>query len=135
MPSAATSSGYPSGVYVSGVTAGGPADKAGLKEGDVITAVDGNSVKGNEDFLKELKYYAAGETVSLSVSRLKGSSGFTKVSVDVTLGSRKEALGSDQTDSSASDAESADSSEESGRIEGNYGNLFGDDGVFGGFGN
>ncbi|WP_274941130.1 S1C family serine protease [Chordicoccus furentiruminis] len=135
VPSAATSSGYPSGVYVSGVTAGGPADKAGLKEGDVITAVDGNSVKGNEDFLKELKYYAAGETVSLSVSRLKGSSGFTKVSVDVTLGSRKEALGSDQTDSSASDAESADSSEESGRIEGNYGNLFGDDGVFGGFGN
>ena len=37
---AAASAGLPSGLYVSAVDAGGPADTAGLKPGDVITTIE-----------------------------------------------------------------------------------------------
>src|SRR5690349_13572573 len=37
------------GLRVKGVTPGGPAEKAGVKNGDVITAVDGKSLVGDED--------------------------------------------------------------------------------------
>lgn len=36
------------GAYVEGVTPGGPADKAGLRSGDVITGLDGASLLGGE---------------------------------------------------------------------------------------
>jgi C-terminal processing protease CtpA/Prc len=38
-----------SGVEVSGVTPGGPADKGGLREGDFITGINGTSFKGSGD--------------------------------------------------------------------------------------
>ena len=43
------------GVLVSSVEAGSPAEKAGLKPGDVITAVDGRSVRGPSDFSREMR--------------------------------------------------------------------------------
>ncbi|MEZ5939672.1 MAG: Do family serine endopeptidase [Hyphomonadaceae bacterium] len=59
----------PRGVIVSDLYQGGPADKAGLKKGDVILAVDGREVFDE----KGLKFIAAtkaeGETVRLSILR------------------------------------------------------------------
>jgi S1-C subfamily serine protease len=43
------------GVLVSGVTDGSPAEKAGLKAGDVITAIDGNRVRDYNDLISELR--------------------------------------------------------------------------------
>lgn len=41
------------GAYVEAVTPGGPADKAGLKSGDVITKLDGTSLLGGGDRVPE----------------------------------------------------------------------------------
>ena len=43
------------GVLVSSVDAGSAAEKAGLKPGDVITAVDGRSVRTPSDFSREMR--------------------------------------------------------------------------------
>ncbi len=60
------------GVAVEGVTPGGPADKAGLRAGDVITAVRGASLAGErpQQALREaLKDMKEGDKVALSYRR------------------------------------------------------------------
>ncbi|HKR82166.1 MAG TPA: trypsin-like peptidase domain-containing protein [Candidatus Saccharimonadales bacterium] len=48
---------------------GSPAEKAGLKEGDIITAVDGKSIDQNNSLTSLLGKHAVGDKVSLSVLR------------------------------------------------------------------
>lgn len=60
--------GMPQGAYVAEVNEGSAAEKAGLKEGMIITKFDGTSVKPMSDLKAQLAYYAAGETVNLTVS-------------------------------------------------------------------
>jgi serine protease Do len=43
------------GVLVSGVNQGSPAEKAGLKAGDVITSIDGDRVRSVDDLVDELR--------------------------------------------------------------------------------
>lgn len=82
--------GMPSGVVVSEVVKDGPADKAGILKGDVITELDGRSVGSMEQLKDVLQYYASGETVKVTVQRSdKGQ--YSEKSVNVTLGSAKEA--------------------------------------------
>ena len=57
------------GVRISGTTPGSPADKAGLKEGDVITKIGDTSLTSLKDFSDVLKSKAPGEKVSLTVLR------------------------------------------------------------------
>jgi len=57
------------GALVSGVTKGSAAEKAGLKAGDVITSVNGDSVDDVDDLIRELEN-ATGE-VSLGIVRDK----------------------------------------------------------------
>jgi S1-C subfamily serine protease len=56
------------GVIVVGLAGGGPADKAGLKPGDVFTAFDGKPVTSPEEFLTILRAHQPGETITLTVS-------------------------------------------------------------------
>ena len=81
----ATVLGYPAGVYVTAVNPDSPADKAGLYMGDVITKVEGQSVKDGAALKEFLAYYKAGETVSLSVTRNVNGE-LTEMTIDVTLG-------------------------------------------------
>ncbi|MBQ6377024.1 MAG: trypsin-like peptidase domain-containing protein [Lachnospiraceae bacterium] len=91
MPAAYTQSGYPSGVYVSEVVEGGPADKAGIKAGDIITSMDGTGVKTKEELIDMLTYYAAGEELEMSISRInEDKTAFEKQRITVTLGKRSE---------------------------------------------
>jgi serine protease Do len=84
-------SGYPAGVYVSEVTKGGPAEKAGVREGDIITAMDGISISSTTQLITYLKYYAAGEEIDFSISRLnEDETAFEKEKITITLGSRKD---------------------------------------------
>ena len=61
--------GIPQGVYVDTVVEGGPAEKAGIKKGDVITKIDGTAIDAYKDLVDRLEYYEAGETVELEVYR------------------------------------------------------------------
>jgi len=72
-----------SGAQVGCVVTNAPADKAGLKAGDVITAVDGTAVSGADALTANLSTRAPGDKVTLTVV----NGGSTKT-VDVTLGSR-----------------------------------------------
>jgi serine protease Do len=73
----------PHGAIVGDVTAGAPGSKAGLKSGDVITAIDGKKVEGSDDLTMDVVSHAPGSTVTLDVVR-NGQP--TKVTV--TLGTR-----------------------------------------------
>jgi serine protease Do len=61
--------GFKNGVFVQRVTAGGPADKAGIKVGDVITSIDGRSIKDGDDLVNEIASRRPGSTVRLGFLR------------------------------------------------------------------
>ena len=65
------------------VQAGSPAATAGLRENDVITAVDGTKVDTNHPLVELLAAHAPGSTVTLTVRR-----GTTDLTVQVTLATR-----------------------------------------------
>ena len=58
----------PAGVYVTEVTSGGGADKAGMTKGCIITALNGNSVDSIDALQGQLEYYAKGENCDLDAS-------------------------------------------------------------------
>ena len=58
-----------SGVVVLGVTDGSPARKAGLREGDVIIALEGQPVAGVDDLHRLLTDARVGVSSSLTVLR------------------------------------------------------------------
>lgn len=57
------------GVLIMEATAGGPADKAELKQGDVIVKFGNETVKSFKDFRRYLYTYKVGEKVGLEVLR------------------------------------------------------------------
>ena len=59
----------PEGVYVESVEKDSPADKAGIKQTDIITKIEGNEVKSVNE-LNKIKYtYNIGDTVTLTIMR------------------------------------------------------------------
>jgi S1-C subfamily serine protease len=72
-----------SGATQPAIIAGGPAEKAGLKEGDVITAVEGQAIDNEHPLDLVLSGYAPGQTIDLTVVR----DGQT-IHVQLTLGTR-----------------------------------------------
>ncbi|MCR4740031.1 MAG: trypsin-like peptidase domain-containing protein [Lachnospiraceae bacterium] len=84
----ATALGIPEGVYVTAVTEGSPADKAGIKKSDVIKKFDGLTVTSMSDLKNQLKYYKAGEEVEMIILRSKDGE-YEEQTVNITLGSRK----------------------------------------------
>jgi S1-C subfamily serine protease len=57
------------GARVGGVPGGTPADGAGLRRDDLITAVDGRPISGSNQFIQELAGYAPGDEIELTLSR------------------------------------------------------------------
>jgi S1-C subfamily serine protease len=75
------------GQMTPGVVAGGPADKAGVKDGDIILTIEGITLDTEHPLDDVLTQFAPGKTVTLSVLR----AGQT-ISVQLTLGTRPENL-------------------------------------------
>lgn len=65
----ATEYGVPSGAAVKDVTEGSPAEKAGLKSGDVIIDADGKEITGSSDLIAAVKSKSAGDKLELKVYR------------------------------------------------------------------
>jgi putative serine protease PepD len=72
-----------SGAQISRVQSGSPAAKAGLKSGDVITSVDGNSITTADDLTAAVSARQPGDRVTITYVR----NGNTKTA-KVTLGNR-----------------------------------------------
>lgn len=82
-PAEAESLGVTGGVAVGQLTAGGPAEGAGLLVDDVIVAVGQDPVRSMSDLMAALRRHGPGEAVSVAVVR-----GEARRAVGVTLGER-----------------------------------------------
>ena len=81
--------GIPVGVYVTSVEADSPAEAAGLAVGNVIVSFDGQTVKNMDELKGRLAYYAAGETVPITV-KVWSDGEYTEKELTLTLGSQAE---------------------------------------------
>ena len=89
--------GFKNGVLVQEVQPGGPADKSGLKAGDIIISIDGRSIKDGNDLVDEIASRRPGSTVRLGYMR-DGKQADTTV----TIGDRDKVfadLGNNQAES------------------------------------
>lgn len=122
--------GIPEGVYVSAVEDGSAADKAGIEEGDIITAVGKTQVTSTTELKQALSSYNSGDKATLTVSRQAsvsdalngnfGSSNYQSGTVTVTFGSSKSSSSKSGSSSSNGSSESGDSSDDSKTQETSY---------------
>ncbi len=76
--------GMPEGVYVYRILDGGAASKTDLREKDIITGFDGQTIRSMQELQDLLKYYKIGETVDLTVQSLDMGA-YVERTVTVTL--------------------------------------------------
>ena len=65
--------GWPVGAYVDSVERNGCAAKAGIEVGDIITKLDGETIRSYDDLRSAIKRHAAGETVEIELYRADAS--------------------------------------------------------------
>jgi len=71
------------GTIIAGVVKGGPADKAGIKPGDILIAVDGKPVADTTEMLNVIAQLTPGSTAKMTLLRKSQQS-----KVDVVIGKR-----------------------------------------------
>lgn len=74
----------PQGVCVTSVIDGGAAEAAGIQKGDVITKIDGHKVSTYEDIKEQLQYYAADQTIAITIMRADQGE-YVEQDINVTL--------------------------------------------------
>lgn len=79
----AAQAGVSTGLFVAGVVAGGPAERAGLREGDVITSIEGTPATSNVQLQELTLTKNPGDRVAIGYER-NGRSG----TATVTLGTQ-----------------------------------------------
>ena len=79
----------PEGVYVSEVTKGGGAEKAGMTRGCIITGINGTKVSSMDDLQEQLQYYAKGDEEELTIQVPQSNGEYQEQSVTVILGAKQ----------------------------------------------
>lgn len=79
--------GLPKGVYISDITSGSAAEKAGITPGSVLTKFDGESITAISQLQNLLQYYKAGETVEVTLQVPGQNNSYEEKTVSITLGS------------------------------------------------
>lgn len=69
------------GAYIQSTVSGGPADKAGMKQADIITSIDGTTVNNVQDLESVLANKNPGDTITITYQRGQSSN-----TAKVTLG-------------------------------------------------
>ena len=81
--------GIPQGVYLTSIDSDSPLRDKGITVKSVITHFDGVRVASADDLESRLQYYAAGETVQMTVQVIEGEQ-YVEKTVEVTLGRASE---------------------------------------------
>ena len=89
--------GLPKGVYISDVTQGSAAEKAGITPGSVLTKFDGESVTAISQLQNLLQYYKAGETVEVTLQVPGQNNSYEEKTVSITLGSSADTQNSQES--------------------------------------
>ncbi len=79
--------GMPQGVFIYKIVEGGAASQSDLREKDIITKFDGQSIKTYDDLTNMLKYYKGGTTVPVTVQSVENGQ-YVERTVNITLGKR-----------------------------------------------
>lgn len=69
------------GILITSIVSSGPAQRAGIRAGDVIVSIDGRAIGTDEEFTKELDAHKAGDQITVNINRY----GQTR-SATITLG-------------------------------------------------
>jgi serine protease Do len=88
--------GAKTGVIIRGVQPAMPADKAGLKPGDIITSIDGRPIKDGDDLVSDISARKPGSTVQLSYIRDGKPATATVSIIDRTEMERAQGQGGDE---------------------------------------
>ena len=84
---AASMYGMPRGIYVYKIVEDSAASKSDLREKDIITKFDGQTVRTMADLKDMLTYYKGGDTVNLTVQSLENGQ-YVERTVQITLGTK-----------------------------------------------
>lgn len=123
--------GIPSGIYVSQVVSGSPAEKAGISAGDVITKFEGNNVSTMSGLKEKLALKKANTKVKITFKRANQSGTYEEKTVTVTLG-KKSDFSDVTTDNSSDSSNDSNNNSNNGNNNGNSnGNSGNSNGNFG----
>ena len=126
--------GIPSGIYVSQVVSGSPAEKAGISAGDVITKFDGNNVSTMSGLKEKLALKKANTKVKITFKRANQSGTYEEKTVTVTLGKKSDfsdVTTDNSSDSSNDSNNNSNNGNNNGNSNGNSGNSNGNSGDYG----
>lgn len=126
--------GIPSGIYVSQVVSGSPAEKAGISAGDVITKFEGNNVSTMSGLKEKLALKKANTKVKITFKRANQSGTYEEKTVTATLGKKSDfsdVTTDNSSDSSNDSNNNSNNGNNNGNSNGNSGNSNGNSGDYG----
>ena len=116
----------PEGVYVSSVTSGSPADKAGIKKGDVIVKYKGKDVTTMDGLQEKMALCKAGDKAEITVKRADNGE-YKSITCNVTLGKK-----SDAPESTENSSDNGNSSSDSNSGQNGSSGQYDNNGQYGG---
>ncbi|MDO4616789.1 MAG: trypsin-like peptidase domain-containing protein [Lachnospiraceae bacterium] len=98
----------PEGVCLTSIMENSPAEAAGLKKGDILTSFDGREVSTYSKLVEILQYYAAGETVDVTVYRSNDGE-YNELTISLTLGAASDMPENYQSGNSSQESQNDES--------------------------